>query len=57
MIPYEKGSLINEINLNAYILNQEYREDGVYIKADVSKAFGGRVKKELNLYSVSEDDM
>lgn len=57
IIPYEKGSLINEINRNANILEQEYREDGVYIKADVTEALLGRVNKELNIYPKYDEDM
>ena len=35
VIPYADGALINEINSCANVLAQEYREDGVYIRADV----------------------
>lgn len=45
LVPYSKGSFIDEINRNGTIIESEYRENGVYIKADVTKALYGRVKE------------
>lgn len=38
LIPYECGNLVNLLNENATVLVQDYRADGVYIKADMPSA-------------------
>lgn len=43
MVPYDKGSLINELNVNSRIISQEYTEDGVLICTEISKAVRGRL--------------
>lgn len=45
LIPYDKGALVNLLNENAKIISQEYRENGVFVKADVTEALYGRVKE------------
>ena len=44
LIPYSKGNIVNEINENAEVLTLEYREDGVFITANVPKYLAGKYK-------------
>lgn len=46
-VPYERGDIINVLNEKAAIISQEYKEDGVYIKADCTKAVAGYIRKQL----------
>lgn len=34
IIPYDKGHIVNQLNVHAHILSQEYEETGIHIKAD-----------------------
>lgn len=45
LIPYNEGGLINYINGNACVLSQEYTENGVLIKADVTAGMYGRLER------------
>ena len=38
LIPYQDAGLINKIRQNGNLLCEEYREDGIYIKAYVDKS-------------------
>lgn len=42
LIPYNMGGVENEISENAVVLIREYRDNGVYIKADLPKYFVGK---------------
>lgn len=46
-VPYNRGDIINILNDKSNILAQEYREDGVYIKADCTKAIAGYIRKHI----------
>jgi len=37
LIPYDKMDVLSKIRKNGNIISQDYREDGVYIKADIDK--------------------
>jgi GTP-binding protein HflX len=41
-IPYKRGDIVSYLNDNAVIHDTEYREDGVYIKANMSNVDVGR---------------
>lgn len=45
LIPYDKGALVSFLNENARVITREYREDGVYLTADVTKVVYGRIKE------------
>lgn len=45
LLPYDRGNLVNEINTNAAVLKSEYRNDGVYIEADLTPLMLGRCKE------------
>lgn len=40
-IPYTEGSLIDLLNREATVLETDYREDGIYVKADISRKILG----------------
>ena len=42
LIPYNMGGVENEISENAVVLIREYRDNGVYIKADLPKYLVGK---------------
>lgn len=42
LIPYDKGAIVSELNEKASILEQDYRAEGTYIKADVTSEIAGR---------------
>ncbi len=39
VIPYNEAGIINKIRANGNLLCEEYREDGIYVKAYVDKSF------------------
>ena len=45
LVPYDKGALVSFLNENARVITREYREDGVYLTADVTKVVYGRIKE------------
>lgn len=47
LVPYSEGAYIDEINRKSTVLESEYREDGVYFKADVPKNLFGRIERFL----------
>lgn len=42
LIPYDKGAVVSELNEKASIIEQDYRSEGTYIKADVTSEIAGR---------------
>lgn len=42
LIPYKRGDIVSYLNENAIVSETEYREDGVYIKANMSIKDAGR---------------
>jgi GTP-binding protein HflX len=42
IIPYKRGDIVSYLNDNAVIQDTKYREDGVYIKANMSNVDVGR---------------
>lgn len=42
VVPYQRGDIVAYLNDNAIVHNTEYREDGVYIKANISRIDSGR---------------
>lgn len=47
MVPYQRGDIVAYLNDNAIVHNTEYREDGVYIKANISRIDSGRYKQYI----------
>ena len=45
LIPYNDAGLINRIHKTGTLLEEEYREDGIYIKAYVDKSAWGKILK------------
>ncbi len=45
LLPYDKGALVNEINNDGNVIKSEYREDGVYIEADLTPLLLGRCRE------------
>ncbi|MBQ9609590.1 MAG: GTPase HflX [Lachnospiraceae bacterium] len=39
LIPYQDAGMLNKIRANGTLLGEEYREDGIYVKAYVEKSF------------------
>ena len=39
LLPYDKAGMISKIHDNGTLISEEYREDGIYIKAYVDKSF------------------
>jgi GTP-binding protein HflX len=48
LIPYKRGDIVSYLNDNAVIHETEYREDGVYIKANMSNVDVGRYSEFTN---------
>ena len=46
-IPYSKGTLSNYVFDNAEILEKEYRDEGVYLKARVSREMDMKIASAL----------
>ena len=42
MIPYERGDIVSYLNDNAIVYNMDYRENGVYLNANISLIDTGR---------------
>ena len=50
LVPYAEGAFIDEINRKSTVIDSQYREDGVYFKADVPESLYGRIQKfEISL--------
>ncbi|MCR5005960.1 MAG: GTPase HflX [Clostridiales bacterium] len=47
LIPYDKGSIINLLHENGSVIEEEYREDGIYIKVQLSSTDLGRYQAYL----------
>lgn len=47
LIPYSEGKLLNDLNEKSHVLMREYREDGVYIKAEVALSLRRMCEKIL----------
>ena len=47
LIPYDKGSIVNLLNEKSRVLKQEYRDNGVFIEADVTRAVLGRISEYI----------
>ncbi len=47
VVPYQRGDIVAYLNDNAIVHNTEYREDGVYIKANISRIDSGRYKQYI----------
>ena len=45
LFPYQRGDLVSYLNDNAVVHEIEYRENGVYISANVKKSDAGRLKE------------
>lgn len=39
VIPYDKAGLINKIRMSGVLLEEDYREDGIYVRAYVDRSF------------------
>ena len=46
LIPYSMGGCVNDFNENALVYELEYRENGVYIKADAPQRLIGKYEKD-----------
>lgn len=46
-IPYDKSAVLDIIHQRGKVLNQEHREDGVYLEAEMEKVWAGRVEARL----------
>ena len=42
LIPYERGDIVSYLNDNAIVYNMDYRENGVYLNANISLIDTGR---------------
>lgn len=47
IIPYSRGDLINLLHEKANVFTEEYRGDGIFIKADCPKSVAGAVKNAI----------
>lgn len=47
LIPYQRGELVSYLNENAVVYEMQYRETGVYLKANVRKRDAGRFREYL----------
>ena len=47
LIPYDKGGIINLLHENGSVIEEEYREDGIYIKVQLSSTDLGRYQAYL----------
>ena len=47
VVPYQRGDIVAYLNDNAVVHNTEYREDGVYIKANISRIDSGRYEQYI----------
>lgn len=45
LFPYQRGDLVSYLNDNAVVHEIEYRENGVFIRANVKKSDSGRLKE------------
>lgn len=45
IIPYKRGDIVSYLNDNAVVHNTEYREDGVYLEANVSRIDAARYEQ------------
>lgn len=45
IIPYKRGDIVSYLNDNAVVHNTEYREDGVYMEANVSRIDAARYEQ------------
>jgi GTP-binding protein HflX len=42
LIPYKRGDIVSYLNDNAVVYETQYREDGVYVKVNMSNVDAGR---------------
>lgn len=50
VIPYSEGALLNTLKIEANVLTMEYREDGIFVEADVSPKIKGKLlSKNLSI--------
>lgn len=50
LIPYTEGQVLSQIHAQGQVLNEEYREDGIYILAELDAATYGKFES----YKISE---
>jgi GTP-binding protein HflX len=48
LVPYSRGDIVSYLNDNALVHETEYREDGVYIKANMSVVDAGRYREFMS---------
>ena len=42
LIPYDKGGIVNLLHENGSVMEEEYRDNGIYIKVQLKKTDLGR---------------
>ena len=47
LIPYQRGDIVSYLNENAVVHKTEYREEGVYLEANLNKKDAGRFREYL----------
>lgn len=56
LIPYSEGSMVSTIFRNAdEVIEEKYREDGIYIKAEVDEINCGRLKRYMIAKDISQN--
>lgn len=51
LIPYQRGDIVSYLNTNAQVQETQYREDGVFVKANVRKSDAGKYQE----YAVAQE--
>jgi GTP-binding protein HflX len=49
LIPYEKGNIVAFVHKHGHILNEEYTESGIRIKAEIDKSKTAFLKEYLSV--------